>query len=62
MKKALSAFLITASILTPSFALVYAKSPSGYTPMAQCRDGSYSYSMNHRGTCSHHRGVKVWYR
>ena len=24
---------------------------------AQCRDGSYSFSRHHRGTCSHHGGV-----
>jgi hypothetical protein len=27
---------------------------------AQCRDGSYSFSQNHRGTCSHHGGVAKW--
>lgn len=27
---------------------------------AQCNDGSYSYSQNHRGTCSHHGGVARW--
>jgi hypothetical protein len=27
---------------------------------AECRDGSYSFSANRRGTCSHHRGVKRW--
>lgn len=27
---------------------------------AQCRDGSYSFSMNHRGTCSRHGGVSRW--
>ncbi|MDO4967205.1 MAG: G5 domain-containing protein [Candidatus Saccharibacteria bacterium] len=27
---------------------------------AQCRDGSYSYSQNRRGTCSHHGGVARW--
>lgn len=27
---------------------------------AQCRDGSYSFSMSHRGTCSHHGGVARW--
>ncbi|WP_227982833.1 DUF3761 domain-containing protein [Nocardia spumae] len=32
--------------------------PDGAT--AQCRDGSYSYSRNHRGTCSHHGGVDHW--
>src|SRR5690348_14733517 len=27
---------------------------------AQCRDGSYSFSVHHRGTCSHHGGVARW--
>ncbi len=27
---------------------------------AQCRDGSYSFSANRRGTCSHHGGVARW--
>ncbi|MBB6249002.1 DUF3761 domain-containing protein [Rhodanobacter sp. A1T4] len=27
---------------------------------AQCRDASYSFSMNHRGTCSRHCGVARW--
>jgi hypothetical protein len=32
--------------------------PIGAT--AQCRDGTYSFSRNHRGTCSHHGGVAKW--
>jgi len=32
--------------------------PAGAT--ARCRDGTYSYSQNHRGTCSHHGGVAQW--
>jgi len=32
--------------------------PSGAS--ARCRDGSWSFSMNHRGTCSHHGGVASW--
>jgi len=28
---------------------------------ARCRDGSYSFSLNRRGTCSHHGGVAEWY-
>lgn len=28
---------------------------------ARCRDGSYSFSRNRRGTCSHHGGVAVWF-
>lgn len=33
--------------------------PVGVT--AKCRDGTYSYSANRRGTCSHHGGVEEWY-
>jgi hypothetical protein len=29
---------------------------------ARCVDGTYSYSVNRRGTCSHHEGVAEWYR
>jgi endonuclease YncB( thermonuclease family) len=32
--------------------------PAGAT--AICNDGTYSYSQNRRGTCSHHGGVKTW--
>lgn len=32
--------------------------PQGAT--AQCRDGSYSFSQTHRGTCSHHGVVAKW--
>jgi SH3-like domain-containing protein len=28
---------------------------------ARCRDGSYSFSLNRRGTCSRHGGVAEWY-
>jgi hypothetical protein len=36
---------------------------SGAVPFgasAQCRDGSYSFSQHHSGTCSHHGGVARW--
>lgn len=33
--------------------------PDGAT--AKCHDGSYSYSTTPSGTCSHHKGVAVWY-
>jgi Protein of unknown function (DUF3761) len=36
----------------------YDSPPSGAT--AQCGDGTYSFSLNHRGTCSHHGGVARW--
>ena len=32
--------------------------PTGAT--AQCRDGSYSFSQDHSGTCSRHGGVASW--
>jgi len=32
--------------------------PQGAT--ALCRDGTYSFSQNRRGTCSHHGGVSKW--
>ena len=42
-----------------------ASSASGASPpppgaTAQCRDGTYSYSQHHSGTCSHHGGVARW--
>ena len=32
--------------------------PAGAT--AECWDGTYSFSLNHNGTCSHHGGVREW--
>ncbi len=32
--------------------------PDGWT--AICRDGTYSYSRHHSGTCSGHGGVQSW--
>ena len=32
--------------------------PSGAS--ARCGDGTYSFSQNRRGTCSHHGGVAEW--
>lgn len=40
-----------------------ARSKTGQVPAgatAQCRDGSYSFSRHHRGTCSRHGGVAQW--
>lgn len=36
----------------------YKSAPAGAT--ALCRDGTYSFSRNRRGTCSHHGGVARW--
>ena len=38
---------------------MYNSKPAGAT--ALCRDGTYSFSQNRRGTCSHHGGVAIWY-
>ena len=40
-----------------------AHSRSGRVPegaSAQCRDGTYSFSRHHSGTCSRHGGVGQW--
>jgi Protein of unknown function (DUF3761) len=39
------------------------QAPGGVAPPgwhAQCRDGSYSFSEHHSGTCSGHGGVQQW--
>ena len=36
----------------------YPSVPRGAT--ARCVDGTYSFSKNRRGTCSHHGGVSRW--
>ena len=36
----------------------YKSTPAGAT--ALCRDGTYSFSRNRRGTCSRHGGVARW--
>lgn len=48
---------IVVLLLTPSAAFGQQRAVG---PTARCRDGSYSYSHHHRGTCSHHGGVAVW--
>ena len=40
-----------------------ARSLSGKVPQgasARCRDGTYSFSRHHSGTCSRHGGVANW--
>ena len=37
----------------------YPSAPRGAT--ARCVDGTYSFSRNRRGTCSHHGGVAQWF-
>ncbi|MEE9097320.1 PASTA domain-containing protein [Pseudarthrobacter phenanthrenivorans] len=36
--------------------------PAGGGATALCVDGTLSYSATHQGTCSHHKGVAVWYK
>ena len=50
-------FLAAAALAMPA-AGAADSAPPGAT--AKCRDGSYSYSQHHSGTCSHHGGVAVW--
>ncbi|MDI1290053.1 MAG: DUF3761 domain-containing protein [bacterium] len=48
----------TAAAPSPSVVPSAPSAPSGAT--AVCRDGTFSYSQNHSGTCSHHGGVSRW--
>jgi hypothetical protein len=50
--------LLIAVALTVTVAGAASAAPPGAT--ALCRDGTYSYSKHHSGTCSHHGGVKRW--
>ncbi|MER5612168.1 DUF3761 domain-containing protein [Streptomyces sp. NPDC002215] len=34
--------------------------PAGET--AECKDGITSYAAKFRGACSHHGGVRYWYK
>ena len=58
MRRVLAPALIVASIAVLPAAASAASPPPGAT--AQCRDGTYSYSTRHSGTCSHHGGVRSW--
>src|SRR5712692_3392874 len=58
-KKKMRLAVLVASVVTAlAAAAAFAAPPPGAT--AQCRDGTYSYSQHHSGTCSHHGGVAVW--
>jgi hypothetical protein len=63
MKKILTLIFIVSITLNLVVPIAEAKAKvSNYGPTALCRDGTYSYSANHRGTCSHHKGVRTWYK
>ncbi|ARF57082.1 DUF3761 domain-containing protein [Streptomyces gilvosporeus] len=38
------------------------KKPINKTETAKCRDNTHSYSRHSSGTCSHHRGVAIWWK
>ncbi len=50
----------------PAPAPVVPVAPAPVTPgggaTALCKDGTYSYAATHRGACSHHGGVAVFYK
>jgi hypothetical protein len=50
--------VVVGVVVSASAAAALAAPPPGAT--AQCRDGTYSYSQHHSGTCSYHGGVAVW--
>jgi hypothetical protein len=50
--------LVAGLLLLLTVAGVATAAPPGAT--ARCRDGTYSYSKHHSGTCSHHGGVAKW--
>ncbi|WP_331739796.1 DUF3761 domain-containing protein (plasmid) [Streptomyces sp. NBC_00015] len=53
---------VAASCARHTTGVCKANSPHPRGTTAKCKDGTYSYSAHFRGTCSHHRGVKYWYR
>ncbi len=38
----------------------WVRHPRGAT--AQCKDGTFSFSAHFSGTCSHHHGVRYWFK
>ncbi|MFJ9909539.1 DUF3761 domain-containing protein [Streptomyces sp. NPDC101152] len=36
--------------------------PNDKYETAKCKDASLSYSRHAQGTCSHHRGVRYWFK
>ncbi|MFI1294399.1 DUF3761 domain-containing protein [Streptomyces sp. NPDC020792] len=38
------------------------KKPKDKYETAKCKDASLSYSRHSQGTCSHHHGVRYWFK
>lgn len=56
---ALSIVLVGSIASTAVFAATPADAPSG--TMGMCKDGTYSSSVEKKGACRGHKGVKEWY-
>jgi hypothetical protein len=52
--------LIAVAIVATSHAGAAQETPPPRGATARCRDGTYSFSRHHSGTCSHHGGVAMW--
>jgi hypothetical protein len=63
MKKIINTIILIGILTVSGGVSAEAKTVSSFSrPSAICKDGTYSYSKNRRGTCSHHKGVKIWLR
>jgi hypothetical protein len=60
VRRAVSVLVVVASLGFAADSALSAglDAPAGAT--ALCKDGTYSYSQHHSGTCSHHGGVATW--
>ena len=58
MQRHAAAALVASAVLGLAAGGASAGAPPGAT--AVCRDGTYSFSQHHSGTCSHHGGVARW--
>ena len=56
--RTLATVLLACGLFAAAAAGRVAAPPPGAT--ALCKDGTYSYSQHHSGTCSHHGGVAQW--
>ena len=51
-----------ARVVVPSEAQAQRPAGAPANATAQCNDGTYSFAKQHRGACSGHKGVKVWFK